>query len=107
VREILQILAQIDIPIAGGWATVVFGYGPLGVSCWWLSRLVEKMRVELQGRDILVREITDKQVEALAKVTHNIGSLSKALVYNAATHGGANIRHLAQKELARMTAKDT
>lgn len=84
---------------------VVFGYGPLGVSCWWLSRLVEKMREELAGRDALLREITDKNVQALKDLTHKISGLSRGLIYNAATHGPHGVKEMAQKELERMEAK--
>ncbi len=106
------ILSQIEATVPGGATGLLFGYGPLGFICWWLTRLVDRMRrenlaaetarrEEVAARDRLLREVTDKHTTALADATHKIAGLSRALVYNAAAHGSGAIQRLAQKEVDR------
>lgn len=108
----LQILAQVEAAVPGGVAGIFFGYGPLGAFCWWMTRLVERMRregsaaaiaqrAELAARDALIREVTAAHVEALANATHKISGLSRALVYQAATSGTGTVQRLAQREVER------
>lgn len=96
-----EVMAQVEATVPGGISAVLFGYGPLGAFCWWLTRLVDRLRRELAQRDELLREVTDKHVAALANATHKISGLSRALVYNAATHGPDGVRKLAQREIDR------
>lgn len=95
----ISLFAQI---VVDNWPTMLFGYGPLGGISWWLARQVEKLTVELRKRDIIVREITDKHADAMKVVAHKLSGMSRALIYNAATHGPDNIKILAHKELQRM-----
>ncbi len=107
-----SVIAQLTEAIPGGGAGLLFGYGPLGFICWWLTRLVDRMRreniaaeiarrAEVADRDELLREVTQKHTDALADATHKISGLSRALVYNAAAHGSGAIQRLAQKEVDR------
>lgn len=96
-----QVFAQVEAAVPGGVAGVLFGYGPLGAFCWWLTRLVDRQRRELASRDELLREITDKNVEAMAAATHKISGLSRALVYQAATYGSGAVKTMAQREVDR------
>lgn len=93
------ILAQLEAAVPGGVMTVVVGYGPLGVFCWWLTKLVESTRKELQKRDAMLMEINDKNVASLKLIAHRMSSLSRALVYNAATYGEGKIKALAKQEM--------
>ncbi len=106
------ILSQINETVPGGATGLLFGYGPLGFICWWLTRLVDRMRreniaaeiarrTELAERDKLLREVTEKHTDALANATHKISGLSRALVYNAAAHGTGAVQKLAQREVDR------
>lgn len=97
----MTILAQAAEVIPGGFATVAFGYGPLGIFCWWLTRLVERQRREITAKDQLVRDAIEKHVEAMGMHAHKIDSLTRGLVYNAATYGPPGVRELAQAEVAR------
>lgn len=107
-----EFLAQADAAIPGGLNVVLFGYGPLGAFCWWLTRLVERMRrdgeaekiaqrEELAARDALLREITAAHTEAMGAATHKIAGLSRALVYQAATLGTGSVKAMAQREVDR------
>ena len=73
-------------------------YGPLGIICGWLMWRDER-------RDKTLREINEKQVNALGSVAHKMNGLSRALIFNAATHAPTGIKELAQKELAEMERK--
>lgn len=106
------VVSQITDAVPGGGAGLLFGYGPLGFICWWLTRLVDRMRrdnlaaeiarrAEVADRDKLLREVTSKHTVALADATHKISGLSKALVYNAATHGTGAVKAMAQREVDR------
>lgn len=86
---------------AENWPTLLFAYGPLGGISWWLSRQVEKLLGELRERDKLVREISDQHVKAMEIVSHKLSGISRALVYNAATHGPESIRRLAEDEIKK------
>lgn len=92
---------------------IFFAYGPLGAICWWLTRLVEKMRregsaasvsqrTELAERDKLLRDVTAAHTKSMSDATHKIASLSLALTLNAATHGTGEIQRIAQREVERM-----
>ncbi len=107
-----QILAQIEQAVPGGLPGIFFGYGPLGAFCWWLTRLVDRQRrenaaaaiaqrAELAERDALLREVTDKHVTSMRDATHKISGLSRALVYNAATHATGSVKAMAQREVDR------
>lgn len=73
-------------------------YGPLGVICAWLMWRDER-------RDKTLREINEKQISALGTVAHKMNGLSRALIFNAATHAPTGIKELAQKELEEMERK--
>lgn len=73
-------------------------YGPLGIICAWLMWRDER-------RDKSMREAAEKNVTALGQVAHKLNGLSRALIFNAATHAPNGIKELAQKELAEMERK--
>lgn len=89
------LLAQTQPPSAGELLTI---YGPLGIICGWLMWRDER-------RDRTLREINTAQVGALSQVAHKLNGLSRALIFNAATHAPNGIKELAQKELAEMERK--
>lgn len=82
-------------PTAGEMLTI---YGPLGIICGWLMWRDER-------RDKTLREINTAQVSALGQVAHKLNGLSRALIFNAATHAPNGIKELAQKELEEMERK--
>lgn len=84
------------------WETIILGSGPLGGIAWWLSRKVEQLLKALEERDSLIREVAEKNAKAMELVAHRLAGMSRALIYNAATHGPRDIQLLAQKELDRM-----
>lgn len=73
-------------------------WGPLGIFCGWFMW-------RDTARDKLLREIADKNISALAQVAHKLNGLSRALIFNAATHAPNGIKELAQKELEEMERK--
>lgn len=89
------LLAQSVPPSAMELLTI---YGPLGVICGWLMWRDER-------RDKTLREINSAQIEALGTVAHKMNGLSRALIFNAATHAPNGIKELAQKELEEMERK--
>ena len=89
------LLSQTPAPSAGELLTI---YGPLGIICGWLMWRDER-------RDRTLREINERQVNALGAVAHKMNGLSRALIFNAATHAPSGIKELAQKELAEMERK--
>lgn len=92
MSHVLDIIAQAEITVSP--ATIAVGYGPLGLFCWWLTRLVERQRADSRRQqDVFIQVIKDN--------THKISGMSMAMTLNAATYGPENIRVLANRELEK------
>jgi len=97
----LGILASLWVPIAQTQLpdhNLLTVWGPLGVICAWLMWRDER-------RDKIIRESADKNVVAMERVAHKLNGLSRALIFNAATHASPGLKELAEKELAEMDRK--
>lgn len=97
----LAVLASLWVPFAQTALpdhNLLTVWGPLGVICAWLMWRDER-------RDKIIRESADKNVVAMERVAHKLNGLSRALIFNAATHAPNGIKELAEKELAEMDRK--
>lgn len=80
------LIAQLDE--SGSKLTV---YGPMGIICLWLMYRDEKRSKE-----------GEKLRESIEKVAHQMKGLNRNLLYQAASHGPAGLREVAQRELERV-----
>ena len=112
-----MLLGQIVAQLSATWADALVIYGPLGVGwiagAYLIDKLMklhaireDKMEQRELTRDKLIREVMHEQAEAQKELAHRVYSVSKGLVYIAATLGHDSLKNLAEKELAKMEAKE-